>query len=109
MVCGRFLLRRARRYGRACVNFGAPISLDEWLARHPGVLQLPREPRLAALAGLAEEVMARIAAVMPVTAGAMARAALLQDGPDFLSRAELEARLPHPPPLLPGGGTHPRG
>ena len=35
-VCGRFLLRRARRYGRACVNFGEPISLDEWLARHPG-------------------------------------------------------------------------
>jgi len=92
-VCGRFLLRRARRYGRACVNFGAPISLDEWLARHPGVLQLPREPRLAALAGLAEEVMARIAAVMPVTAVAMACAALLQDGHDFVSRAEWESRL----------------
>jgi glycerol-3-phosphate O-acyltransferase len=64
--------------GRACVNFGEPIGLDEWLARHPSVLQLPREPRLAALAGLAEEVMARIAAVMPVTAVAMACAALLQ-------------------------------
>src|SRR5260221_10926143 len=100
MVCGRFLLRRARRYGRACVNFGAPISLDEWLARHPGVLQLPREPRLAALAGLAEEVMARIAAVMPVTAGAMARAAPLQDGHDFVSRAGWGSRLADPRPLL---------
>ena len=35
-VCGRFLLRRARRYGRACVNFGEPISLDEWLLPPPG-------------------------------------------------------------------------
>ena len=83
-VCGRFLLRRARRYGRACVNFGAPLSLDDWLARHPGVLALPREERLARLAGLADEVMARIAAVMPVTAVAMACAALLQDGRDSI-------------------------
>jgi glycerol-3-phosphate O-acyltransferase len=92
-VCGRFLLRRARRYGRACVNFGEPLSLDEWLARHPGVLALPREARLARLAGLADEVMARIAAVMPVTAVAMARTSLLQDGRESISRAEWESRL----------------
>ena len=92
-VCGRFLLRRARRYGRACVNFGEPLSLDEWLARHPGVLALPRGARLARLAGLAEEVMARIAAVMPVTAVAMACTSLLQDGRDSISRADWESRL----------------
>ena len=105
-VCGRFLLRRARRYGRACVNFGEPISLDDWLARHPGVLELPREPRLARLAGLAEEVMARIAAVMPVTAVAMACASLLQDGRDSISRAEWESRLADLRFVLRGADAH---
>jgi len=105
-VCGRFLLRRARRYGRACVNFGEPISLDEWLARQPGVLQLPREPRLARLAGLADEVMARIAAVMPVTAVAMACVSLLQDGRDTISRAEWESRLADLRLVLRGADAH---
>jgi glycerol-3-phosphate O-acyltransferase len=77
-VSTRFLLRRARRYGRACVNFGAPLSVDGWLARCPGVLDLPRAERLARLKELADDVMARIAAVMPVTAVALAAAALLQ-------------------------------
>ncbi len=92
-VSGRFLLRRARRYGRACVNFGDPISLDDWLARNPGVLELPREERQARLAGLAAEVMDRIAAVMPVTSVPLACAALLQDGAESISRPEWEARL----------------
>jgi glycerol-3-phosphate O-acyltransferase len=105
-VCGRFLLRRARRYGRACVNFGEPVNLDDWLARHPGVLVLPREPRLARLAGLAEEVMARIAAVMPVTAVAMACASLLEDGRESISRAEWESRLADLSRVLRGADAH---
>jgi glycerol-3-phosphate O-acyltransferase len=105
-VCGRFLLRRARRYGRACVNFGEPLSLDAWLARHPGALALPREARLARLAGLADEVMARIAAVMPVTAVAMACATLLQDGRDSISRAEWESRLADLRFVLRGADAH---
>jgi glycerol-3-phosphate O-acyltransferase len=105
-VCGRFLLRRARRYGRACVNFGEPVSLDEWLARHPGVLALPRDARLSHLAGLADEVMARIAAVMPVTAVAMACASLLQDGRDSITRAEWESRLADLRFVLRGAEAH---
>ncbi|HET7291611.1 MAG TPA: 1-acyl-sn-glycerol-3-phosphate acyltransferase [Vicinamibacteria bacterium] len=44
-VSARFLLRRARRYGRVCVNFGAPLRVDDWLAENPGALLLPREAR----------------------------------------------------------------
>jgi len=105
-VCGRFLLRRARRYGRACVNFAAPVSLDEWLARNPGILEKPREERLARLAGLADEVMARIAAAMPVTAVALACAALLQDERPTLSRADWQARLSDLRFVLRGAGAH---
>lgn len=92
-VCARFLLRRARRYGRACVNFGEPVSLDDWLARHPAVLDLPREERLARLSGLARDVMDRIGAVMPVTAVAMACTALLQDRCESISREGWESRV----------------
>ena len=96
----RFLRRRARRYGRVCVNFGAPLRVDDWLARNPGVLFLPREERLPRLKGLADEVMGRIGAVMPVTAVALAASALLAECSDSVTRerwetlmAELRARM----------------
>jgi glycerol-3-phosphate O-acyltransferase len=90
-VSARFLLRRARRYGRACVNFGTPLDVDEWLAANPGVLALPRDERLARLQTLADEVMRRIGAVMPVTAVPLAAAALLEHEGDTIDRARWEA------------------
>ncbi len=87
----RFLRRRARRYGRVCVNFGAPLRVDDWLAKNPGVLYLPREERLPRLKGLADEVMARIGAVMPVTAVALAASALLAEQADSITRERWEA------------------
>jgi glycerol-3-phosphate O-acyltransferase len=92
-VSARFLLRRARRYGRACVNFGAPLRVDDWLAANPGVLLLPREERLGRLEGLADEVMRRIAAVMPVTAVALACAALLRHAGETIMRERWESLL----------------
>jgi glycerol-3-phosphate O-acyltransferase len=92
-VSARFLLRRARRYGRACVNFGAPLDVDAWLGARPGVLELPREQRLPRLKELADEVMARIGSVMPVTAVALASAALLQQEGMEISRAAWEASM----------------
>jgi glycerol-3-phosphate O-acyltransferase len=92
-VSTRFLLRRARRYGRACVNFGAPLCVDDWLAANPGVLDLPREARLKRLQELADDVMHRIAAVMPVTPVPLAATALLEHGGDTIARAEWESAL----------------
>ena len=89
-VSFRFLLRRARRYGRACVNFGAPLDVDAWLRARPGVLELPREQRLARLKELADEVMARIGAVMPVTAVALASSALLRHAGETITRSRWE-------------------
>ena len=92
-VSARFLLRRARRYGRACVNFGAPYCVDDWLAARPGLLELPREERLQRLKELADEVMRRIGSVMPVTAVALASTALLDHAAESIDRARWEARL----------------
>jgi glycerol-3-phosphate O-acyltransferase len=92
-VSVRFVLRRAHRYGRACVNFGPPISVDAWLAENPGVLELPREQRLPRLRALADLVMARIGAVMPVTAVALACTALLQHEGENITRRAWESIL----------------
>jgi len=92
-VSARFLLRRARRYGRACVNFGAPLDVDAWLAARPGVLDLPREERLPRLKELAEEIMRRIAAIMPVTPVPLAASALLRHPGETITRAAWEEGL----------------
>src|SRR5207245_7798870 len=62
----RLVTGRLKRYGRAAVNFGTPISLREWLASAPGVLRLPKEQRLPQLERLAALLMERIGAIIPV-------------------------------------------
>jgi glycerol-3-phosphate O-acyltransferase len=105
-VSFRFLLRRARRYGRACVNFGPPLDVDAWLAARPGVLDLPREARLPRIRELADEVMARIGAVMPATAVALASAAVLREESDRITRDRWVARLDQIRETLRSKGAH---
>jgi glycerol-3-phosphate O-acyltransferase len=74
----RLVTGRLKRYGRAAVNFGAPVSLRRWLEGAPsGVLELPKEQRLGELQKLAHELMIRIGAIIPVTPVPLAAAALL--------------------------------
>ncbi len=105
-VSFRFLTRRARRYGRACVNFGAPLSVDQWLAAHPGVLELPREQRLPQVGLLAGEVMRRIGAIMPVTAVALACTALLRQDGERVTRQVWVASVDELRGLLRQRGAH---
>ena len=105
-VSTRFVLRRAKRYGRACVNFGAPLSVDAWLAENPGVLALPRDERLERLKGLADQVMRAIASVMPVTAVCLASTALLRHPDEFISRRHFETLLGELRLVLRGAGAH---
>jgi glycerol-3-phosphate O-acyltransferase len=104
-VSVRFLLRRARRYGRACVSFGPPLSVDAWLGRHPGVLDLPKEQRLSQLKELADEVMGRIAAIMPATAVSLACAALLDHQADAITRERWESLVSDLRFVLRGAGA----
>jgi glycerol-3-phosphate O-acyltransferase len=74
----RLLTGRLKRYGRAAVNFGAPTSLRSWLASQAtDVLGLPREQRLPHVQRLADDLMDGVRAIVPVTAVALASAALL--------------------------------
>jgi glycerol-3-phosphate O-acyltransferase len=74
----RLLTGRLKRYGRAAVSFGTPLSLRDWLNRQDtNVLALPKPERLPHIQRLADEVMERIKAVIPVTPVPLAAAALL--------------------------------
>jgi glycerol-3-phosphate O-acyltransferase len=91
---GRLFTSRLRRYGRAAVNFGTPLSLRAWLGSAPsGVLDWPKEQRLPALEGLARELMQRIGAIVPVTPVPLAAAALLTFDQLVIPRAALLERM----------------
>ncbi len=96
------LLRgQQQRYGRVAVNFDAPISVRQWLAAQPvAVLDLPREERLPEIQRLAQLVLDRAGAVIPVTPVCFASAALLSfhsslipEGALWIRLAELKDRL----------------
>jgi len=74
----RLVTRRLRRYGRVALSFGGPVSVRGWLAgQPPDVLTLPRAERLPHVQRLADDVLGRIAAIIPVTPVPLAAAALL--------------------------------
>jgi glycerol-3-phosphate O-acyltransferase len=74
----RLVTGRLRRYGRAAVTFGTPLSLKTWLAEAPaGMLTWPKERRLAEMDRLGHALIDRIAIIVPVTPVPLAAAALL--------------------------------
>ena len=89
----RLVSGRLKRYGRAAVNFGTPVSLKEWLASAPGVLELPKERRLPELARLAALLMERIGAIVPVTPVPLAAAALLSFGQTVIPKQAVLERM----------------
>jgi glycerol-3-phosphate O-acyltransferase len=89
----RLILGRLKRYGRAAVNFGTPVSLREWSTDHRRSLDRPREERLPVLQHLADSLMSSIASVMPVTPVPLVAAALLSFGETVLRRPDLLDRI----------------
>jgi glycerol-3-phosphate O-acyltransferase len=91
---GRLLTGRLRRYGRAAVNFGTPLSLRTWLHdAPPGVLEWPKERRLPELEKLAAEMLRRIGAIIPVTPVPLAAAALLSFEQTVVAKAAVLDRM----------------
>ncbi len=90
----RLFSGRLKRYGRAAVNFGAPLSLNAWRAKQDGdVLRLPKDQRLPHVQRLADEVLERIKDVIPVTPVSLASAALLSFERDTMPLADVLARM----------------
>ena len=91
---GRFVTGRLKRYGRAAVNFGTPVSLRAWLeTQETDVLRLPRAERLPHVQRFADGVLERIKAVIPVTPVALASAALLSFERESLPLTDVLERM----------------
>lgn len=79
---GLMVRQQWHRFGYACVNFGEPLSLRAWSAeRDLDLSQLPRDDRFAAVQSLADDLMRRIGAVIPVLPVALV-ATVFVDRPD---------------------------
>jgi glycerol-3-phosphate O-acyltransferase len=90
----RLLTGRLKRYGRAAVTFGTPLSLRHWLTSVPAdMLTWPKESRLPQLEKLAKEMVERIGAIIPVTPVPLAAAALLSFEQTVVGRDALLERM----------------
>jgi len=89
----RLLTGNLKRYGRVHVAFGEPLSLRAWVAAHPGVFERPRAERQPHIQALADDVMARLAAMIPVTPVPLVAASILSFRSSLVRRDELLDRI----------------
>jgi glycerol-3-phosphate O-acyltransferase len=93
----RLVARRWKRYGRAAVVIGDPYPLAPWFDREDsetgGLFALERAERLGRVQLLADTVLDRIAAIIPVTAVPLACAAIQSFDGDFITHEQLLARM----------------
>jgi glycerol-3-phosphate O-acyltransferase len=90
---GRLATGRWKRYGRAAVLVGKPVSLEPWFELESQLFALPRPERLARVQALSDDVMNRIGQLIPVTAVALACAAIQSLDSDFIRRSRLIERM----------------
>ncbi|HEX2800042.1 MAG TPA: 1-acyl-sn-glycerol-3-phosphate acyltransferase [Thermoanaerobaculia bacterium] len=82
------------RFGYACVSFGTPVSTKTWLkSRSFDLSAASREERFAAVQALAEELMARIARIIPVLPVSLVSAVFTAEPGRARSEIELKAEV----------------
>lgn len=82
------------RFGYACVNFGRPISAAEFfVARGEDPRRLERDRRFAAVRDLADELMGRVARIIPVLPVSLVATVLAERPERTWSELELEAAV----------------
>jgi glycerol-3-phosphate O-acyltransferase len=90
----RLLTRQLKRYGRVAVTFGTPVSARGWAATQPaGFLATSKEDRLPRVQAFADQMMAEIGAVVPVTPVPLGAAALLSFGTSAVAHEKLLERM----------------
>jgi len=89
---GLMLRSRWHRFGYACVNFGSPVSMRQYLGeRGLDLRHLSKEERAAPLQRLGAELMAGIGSVIPVLPVPLVASVLIR-AEEPLSELELKAR-----------------
>jgi glycerol-3-phosphate O-acyltransferase len=93
----RLLTGRWKRYGRAAVTIGSPVSIDAWLeeGEATGIVlsRLSRPDRLARVQSFCDEILHRIGQVIPVTPVPLACAAIQSFHAEFIPRKALLGRM----------------
>jgi glycerol-3-phosphate O-acyltransferase len=89
----RLLTGRWKRYGRAAVVVGDPVSLEDWFLANPDLFEVPRPERLAKVQSLCDGIMDRIGRLVPVTPVPLVCAAVQSIGRDFIPRGLLLERM----------------
>jgi glycerol-3-phosphate O-acyltransferase len=93
----RLTTNRWKRYGRAAVTIGRPIHVSEWLgglrAKGADLFALDRTSRLAQVQGLVDDVLGKIASLIPVTPVPLACAAIQSFDADFIPHDRLIERM----------------
>ena len=94
---GRMGTGRWKRYGRAAVVVGEPVPLAPWLAdvaaEGTPLFERPRPERLAKVQEFTDAMMARIGAIIPVTAVPLVCAALQTFDSELIPEDRLLARI----------------
>ena len=89
----RLLSRRWKRYGRAAVVVGAPVPLAPWYAAHPDLFTMEKPERLGQVQALCDDILVHVGQLIPVTPVPLVCAAIQSFESDFISRADLLARI----------------
>lgn len=93
----RLVARRWKRYGRAAVVIGEPFRVGPWIDQQNrevgNLFGIERSERLARIQELADEVLMRIAAIVPVTPVTLACAAIQSFDADFIPHDSLVQRM----------------
>jgi glycerol-3-phosphate O-acyltransferase len=105
---GMLVARNAwHRFGYACVNFGKPVSLKAWLAaRHLDLRPLAKDARFVKVEELAKDLMAAIAAVIPVLPVSLVATVFVDEPARAWSELELKAEVLRRIQRLQGAGAH---
>jgi glycerol-3-phosphate O-acyltransferase len=93
----RLATGRWKRYGRAAVTIGEPVSVDAWLEECEAVgvpvLALERPERLARVQSFCDAIIERIGRLVPVTPVPLACAAIQSFDADFIPSGSLLDRM----------------
>jgi glycerol-3-phosphate O-acyltransferase len=101
------LRSRWKRFGYACVNFGAPISAREWLAaRDLDFRRLAKEERFARIGEFAARVMHEVGRLIPVLPVPLVAAVFARHPGRRFSELEIKAEAERLIEALEAAGAH---
>ena len=96
-----------RRFGYACVNFGAPVSMREYCAaRGLDFQKLSGDERRRAISELGSHLMAVVGRIVPVVPVPLIASVFLNSGPKRISELELKSEVEQLIGKLDAAGAH---